>query len=267
MCRLRSGDHRHRPEEEEDVQDVPISVSTLAGEDLEAITVGSPTFACSRPCTQRHPRVVLRSSLSALLYPRSRQHRLRPQCLTTGLDDRRRGCSGKSGRQGDAAFRPAADRGVARTPGHSFRPQHPGRYRQVRHSQTVARIRSGFRASYGTFNTIDINGGVGGPLSDPLSRRFSGLYQSRSDWITNGTTGEKELGGYTTKAYRLQALWEPNDKFSGLFNFHGWDVDGTARVFRANILEAGSGSIVSGFSQDMLPTTGRTNRRSTLTVA
>ncbi len=50
-------------------------------------------------------------------------------------------------------------------------------------------------------------------------------------------------------AYRLQLLWEPNDKFSGLFKVHGWEVsDGTARIFRANIIEPGTSNLVGGFS-------------------
>ena len=63
---------------------------------------------------------------------------------------------------------------------------------------------------------------------------------------------EKKLGGYTTTAFRLQLLWEPNDKFSGLLKVHGWDVDGTARIFRANIFEPGSNNLVSGFRQDQV---------------
>ena len=106
--------------------------------------------------------------------------------------------------------------------------------------------------SYGTYDTMDIQGAVGGALSETLSARFSGLYQSRSDWVDNKYEAgpEKELGAYSTTAARLQFLWEPSDKFSGLLNLHGWDVDGTARIFRANILEQGRriGGQVSVFS-------------------
>jgi iron complex outermembrane receptor protein len=103
-------------------------------------------------------------------------------------------------------------------------------------------------AAYGTFNTIELKGAVGGRLTDTLSARFSGLYQGRSDWVDNTFTGEKNaLEGYDNAAYRLQFLWEPNEKFSGLLNIHGWDVDGTARIFRANILKTGTNQLVSGF--------------------
>ncbi|MGB3563252.1 MAG: TonB-dependent receptor [Thermoanaerobaculia bacterium] len=107
------------------------------------------------------------------------------------------------------------------------------------------------RFSWGTYNTIDFRGAIGGRLSDTLSARFSLLYQGRSDWIDNDYTGEKSaLGGYGTAGYRVQFLWEPNEKFSGLLNIHGWDVDGTARIFRENIMKPGTNQLVSSFSQD-----------------
>lgn len=63
------------------------------------------------------------------------------------------------------------------------------------------------RASYGTFDSIDVKGAVGGRLSDTFSARFSGLYQGRSDWVDNDFTGEKNaLGSNETVAYRLQFL-------------------------------------------------------------
>jgi len=107
------------------------------------------------------------------------------------------------------------------------------------------------RASYGTFDSIDVKGAVGGRLTDTFSARFSGLYQGRSDWVDNDFTGEKNaLGSNETVAYRLQFLWEPNDRFDGLINLHGWSVDGTARLFRANIFNKGSNSVVDSFSRD-----------------
>ena len=107
------------------------------------------------------------------------------------------------------------------------------------------------RASYGTLDTVDLKGAVGGALTDTLSARFSGLVQSQSDWVDNGFTGEDDaLGGYDNYAYRLQLLWEPSATFSGLFNLHGWDVDGTARLFRANIIEPGTDNLVDGFELD-----------------
>ena len=106
--------------------------------------------------------------------------------------------------------------------------------------------RDGFvSASYGTFDTIDAKAAFGGALTETLSARVSVLYQSQSDWIDNGFTGENDaLGGHNTGAFRLQFLWEPNDRFSALVNVHGWELDGTARVFRANILKPGTNDLV-----------------------
>jgi iron complex outermembrane receptor protein len=110
-----------------------------------------------------------------------------------------------------------------------------------------------FRLSYGTFDTIDFQGGIGGALTDTISARFSALYQSRSDWVDNAHTGEDDvLGGYDTTAYRLQFLFEPSDSFSALLNVHGWDLDGTARIFRANIIKKGSNELVDDFEQDVV---------------
>ncbi|MBD3854317.1 MAG: TonB-dependent receptor [Acidobacteria bacterium] len=71
--------------------------------------------------------------------------------------------------------------------------------------------------------------------------------------MNNNHDPGEDTGGYKTAAYRLQLLWEPNDKFSGLFKVHGWEVsDGTARIFRANVFNAGSSNLVDGFEQDQV---------------
>jgi iron complex outermembrane receptor protein len=118
--------------------------------------------------------------------------------------------------------------------------------------------RSGFiQASYGTHDNVDVKGAIGGRLSDTVSARVSGLYQSASDWIDNTFTGEKNaLGGQTTFAGRGQLLWKPNDSFDALVNVHGWDLDGTARIFRANILKKGTNELVDGYEQDKVAQDG-----------
>ena len=105
------------------------------------------------------------------------------------------------------------------------------------------------QASYATFGTLDLKGAVGGGLTSTLAARFSFLFQQQDDWITNAHNGN-ELGGYQNNAWRLQFLWEPTNDVDALLNIHGWDVDGTARIFRANILQHGSNELVSGFEQD-----------------
>jgi iron complex outermembrane receptor protein len=107
------------------------------------------------------------------------------------------------------------------------------------------------RASYGTFDTIDVKAAFGGKLTDTISARLSGVIQTRSDWIDNKHTGEDDaLGSDETGALRLQFLFEPTENFSALLNLHAWEVDGTARVFRANIIKPGTNDLVSDFEQD-----------------
>jgi len=113
------------------------------------------------------------------------------------------------------------------------------------------------RVSYGTYNNVDFKGAVGGALSDTVSARASMLYQSQSDWIDNTFTKQDDaLGGQRTFAGRVQLLWEPSEKFHALANVHGWDLDGTARMFRANIIEKGTDELVAGYEQDQVSQDG-----------
>lgn len=107
--------------------------------------------------------------------------------------------------------------------------------------------------SYGTLGTAEIEGAIGGGLTDTLSARFSFLYQGQDDWIDNGFTGENDAtGGYDNLAYRLQLLWNPVPRLNALFNVHGWDLDGTARIFYANMLTPGDDDIAPGFDRDVV---------------
>src|SRR5690349_20193075 len=46
---------------------------------------------------------------------------------------------------------------------------------------------------------------------------------------------------------RLQLLYKPGDDFSALFNVHGRILKGSARLFRANMIQLGSNQLVQGF--------------------
>ena len=129
------------------------------------------------------------------------------------------------------------------------------KFDSVKPSQTA----DGFvRASYGTFDTMDLKGAWGGPLTDTVSARFSGMFGRRDDWVENRAPGGgDDLEGYTNWAGRVQFLFEPNDRFDALVNVHAWDVDGTARVFRANMIKPGDDDVVSGFDPEVVFHDGR----------
>ncbi len=105
--------------------------------------------------------------------------------------------------------------------------------------------------SYGELGSKTIEGAVGGGLSDTVSVRVSALYHERADWINNTFTGENDaMGGFNEYAYRAQLLIEPSDSFSALLNIHGRDIDGTASIFRANVLGPGSDGFNSNYHRD-----------------
>jgi iron complex outermembrane receptor protein len=105
--------------------------------------------------------------------------------------------------------------------------------------------------SYGELGSMSFEGAIGGGFTDAMSFRLSALYHERDDWIDNDFTGENDaMGGYDEFAYRAQLLVEPSDNFSALLNVHGRDIDGTASIFRANVLGPGSDGFNSNYDRD-----------------
>lgn len=107
------------------------------------------------------------------------------------------------------------------------------------------------RGSYGTYNTIDLEGAVGGALTDKLSARLSVLHQSRDDYVNNAFTGESDaFEGFEVTSGRLQFLLEPTDTLDLLLNIHGLTNEGSARLFRGNIIDQGQRGLGSNFDRD-----------------
>ena len=115
------------------------------------------------------------------------------------------------------------------------------------------------RLNYGRFNSSNFEGAVSGPLvPSVLSARLSLLAQWRDDWVDNEHTGEDDvLGGHQDLAGRVQLLWTPRPELEARLKFHARDLDGTARLFRANILAKGEGGLVQDFSRDSIAHDGR----------
>ncbi|TNE59598.1 MAG: TonB-dependent receptor [Sphingomonadales bacterium] len=101
------------------------------------------------------------------------------------------------------------------------------------------------RGSYGSFDTINLEGAVGGQLSDSVAVRVSGLYQGRSDWVDNlDEPGSNDLEGFDEFAFRAQLQFEPTDALKVRLVGQYRDLDGTARVFRANAFATGSNDLI-----------------------
>jgi iron complex outermembrane receptor protein len=101
------------------------------------------------------------------------------------------------------------------------------------------------RASWGSFQTVNVEGGVGGELADGISARLSVLYQRRDDWVDNlDAAGENNLEGFDDIAARLQIQADLSDAFTVRLVGQVRDFDGTARLFRANAFAKGSNKLI-----------------------
>ncbi len=105
--------------------------------------------------------------------------------------------------------------------------------------------------SWGRFNSVNADAGVGGPLTKDgsISFRLSGLYQHRDNWVSNVYTGPSDdgtvagkLNGFDERDVRLQFLAKPSEALTLRLSGHYRDYDGTASIFYR-------GSIVRGTNQ------------------
>jgi iron complex outermembrane recepter protein len=109
------------------------------------------------------------------------------------------------------------------------------------------------QATIGDVGTLNLEGAIGGSMNDKgtAMARLSFFDLNRSDWIDNSFTGQKNaMGKNQDHAVRFQFLYEPTDSFSALFNMHWRDYNGTSEIFRANILTTGSNKLNSNFVRD-----------------
>lgn len=123
----------------------------------------------------------------------------------------------------------------------------------IRPSQT---LQARGQASYGSYNSVSVDAGVGGPLvEDKLAFRLSGLIQHRDNWVDNTYSGasadgtvspkKKAMGGFDERDVRLQLLATPTDNFSILASAHARDYDGTSTLFLRSALVKGSNSVAN----------------------
>ncbi len=111
----------------------------------------------------------------------------------------------------------------------------------------------------GSFSAANLEGAFNTPLNSQWALRIAAQAQHRGDWVDNTFSGarNRELEGYDDNAARAQLLYEPSKSFSALFNVHGRSLDGTARLFRANIIRPGSNEFAAGFDETKISIDGR----------
>jgi iron complex outermembrane receptor protein len=123
----------------------------------------------------------------------------------------------------------------------------------------LKKVEGYYNASWGTHNTVNLEGAVNVPLSSKWAMRVSTLRQHRDDFVNNysdlaKTNKTGELDGYNEHAERVQFLYTPDSTFSALFNVHQRTTNGSARLFRANLIKKGTNDIADGYDLNSIVT-------------
>ena len=106
--------------------------------------------------------------------------------------------------------------------------------------------------SWGTYNTVNAQAAIGGPLADGFTFRLAGILQRRDNWINNtdkNGVAAGSLGGFTDGAVRLMIGYS-KDNFDGLLTAHGRSEAGQTQVYYAGSIQPGSNSAIVGFNPD-----------------
>jgi len=235
----------------ESIQDVPVSVSTVSGEKLDALASGGTDV---RFLSGRVPSLNIESSFGRA-FPRfyirgygNTDFRLNTsQPVSLVYDDV---VQENPILKGFPVFDVDQVEVLRGPQGSLFGRNSPAgvvKFESVRPSQDFG----GYgKVGVGSDDMWNVEGAVGGGLTDRLSARASVLFQRRDDWVKNTFPGPNDgFEGYDESAARLQALYAGDD-FEALFNVHARHLNGTARLFRANIIKPGTNDLVDGFDED-----------------
>ena len=118
------------------------------------------------------------------------------------------------------------------------------------------------KIGFGSYDQFSFEGAIGGEIAEGWTARFSYLHEERDDWVENKPglidpnlilvngqeDGDGDLEAYAEDAFRFQLAYDGDD-FNALFNIHARDMVGTARVFRANIIEPGTNDFTDDYDR------------------
>ena len=238
---------------EESIQDVPVSVTKLADEKLDVLSSGG---ADVRFLSARVPSVIAESSFG----------RAFPRFYIRGFgntDFDLNASQPVSLVYDDVPYESPILKGfpvfdledieVLRGPqGTLFGRNTPGGIIKFDSKKPTDEFDAYASVAYGSYNTTEAEGAVGGRVYEDLAVRLSGIYQYRDDYVDNAFTGQKDAyEGFQEYAGRAQFLFTPFDNdFSALLNVHARSNKSSARLFRANIIDQGQQGLGSGFDRD-----------------
>lgn len=233
---------------EERLLDVPVSASALAGEtlavmgsagdDIRQLAFRVPSLNIESSNGRTFPRFYIRG------YGNTDFTSFASQPVSLVMDDI---VQENPSLKGFPIF-DQADVEVLRGPqGTLFGRNSPAGVVKLESAKPVLGQFSGYASlSDGTYNTAVLEGVLNMPVSENVAMRFSTQGQHRDNWVED-PVNNTHLEGYDDWAARVQLLYKPSEQFSALFNVHGRSLGGSARLFRANIIELGTNSLVPGF--------------------
>jgi len=108
------------------------------------------------------------------------------------------------------------------------------------------------RASYGSRDTIGLEGATNLAFTDNLITRVSVKHQQRGEWIDNSVNGPgDDFGQFEETAWRLQFAYEGPGSFSSNLKLHGFTQDGSdPTIFYANAIELGREGLRPEFDEE-----------------
>ena len=242
----------------ENIQDVPVSVSTVSGENLNAL---ASSGADVRFLSGRVPSLNIESSFGRA-FPRfyirgygNSDFRLNTsQPVSLVYDDVVQENPILKGFPVFDVDQVEVLRGPQGTLFGRNSPAGVVKFNSVKPTEEVTGYGKLSLASYGGVNA---EGAIGGGLGEGWSTRISAQYQHRDDFVDNTFTGEKDAyEGYDEFAARAQLRYASDD-FEALFNVHVRDLEGTARLFRANMIQVGTNKPVSNFDRNKIAIDGQ----------
>ncbi|HWI10206.1 MAG TPA: TonB-dependent receptor [Burkholderiaceae bacterium] len=248
----------------ENIKDVPSSVSIIAGEKLDVLNSSGEDL---RALSGRVPSLNIESSFGRA-FPRfylrgygNTDFRLNAsQPVSLVYDDV---VQESPILKGFPAFDLERIEVLAGPQGTLFGRNTPGgvvKFDSVQPSQSQEGYLS---ATVGRFGTVNLEGAFNLPLSGAWASRISLQTQNRDDWVRNTAPVRQtdEMEGYNDNALRAQLLYKPGSDFSALFNLHGRDLKGSARLFRANIIKQGSNALVDDFDPYSISIDGKNEQK------
>ena len=89
-------------------------------------------------------------------------------------------------------------------------------------AKPTAEPKAGLDVTYGSFNEIDPQAFISGPLSDTVSARLSVRHEARDGWQYSLSRPGDKLGKKDFTAGRLLLDWKPSDRLKFELNLNGW---------------------------------------------